>query len=112
MPPTPELLTPEEMGRADRAEVALGRPVAWLMENAGRAVARAVQRRFSPRRVVVLCGPGNNGGDGYVAARYLAEAGWPVVVAALVPAVGDAAAAAGWRGPRVAFAPGEVRRAD
>jgi hydroxyethylthiazole kinase-like uncharacterized protein yjeF len=113
MPATSELLTPAEMGRADRAAVALGRPVAWLMENAGRAVARAVRRRLSPRRTLVLCGPGNNGGDGYVAARYLEAAGWPVAVAALAPPVGDAiAAAAGFRGVRVGFAAAEAARAD
>ena len=108
-----ELLTPAEMGRADRASVALGRPVAWLMENAGRAVARAVRQRFAPCRVLVLCGPGNNGGDGYVAARWLEGWGWPVAVAALAPPVGDAIqAAAGWRGTRVPFSVAEVRRAD
>ena len=113
MPPTSELLTPTEMGRADRAAVALGRPVAWLMENAGRAVARAVRRRFAPCRTLVLCGPGNNGGDGYVAARYLEDAGWPVAVAALAPPVGDAIpAAAGFRGVRAGFAAAEAARAD
>jgi ADP-dependent NAD(P)H-hydrate dehydratase / NAD(P)H-hydrate epimerase len=113
MPPTPELLTPDEMGRADRAAVALGRPVAWLMENAGRAVARAVRRRFSPCRTLVLCGPGNNGGDGFVAARHLEDAGWPVAVASLAPPAGDAvAAAAGWRGVCVAFTPEEAARAE
>jgi hydroxyethylthiazole kinase-like uncharacterized protein yjeF len=112
MSPKPELLTPAEMGRADRAAVALGRPVAWLMENAGRAVARAVRRRFSPRRVLVLCGPGNNGGDGFVCARHLEDAGWPVAVAALAAPAGDAvAAAARWRGIRVPFAVEEIRRA-
>jgi len=112
--PTPlELLSPAEMGRADRAAVALGRPVAWLMENAGRAVARAVRQRFAPCRVLVLCGPGNNGGDGFVAARHLEQAGWPVATASLAPPVGDAIpAAARWRGPRVAFVADEVRRAD
>ena len=109
----PELLTPAEMARADRAAVALGRPVAWLMENAGRAVARAVRARFTPCRTLVLCGPGNNGGDGYVAARLLEGMGWPVAVAALAPAVGDAAQAASrWRGPCQPFSAAAAARAD
>ena len=101
------------MAVADHAAVAAGRPVAWLMENAGRAVARAVRARLAPCRALVLCGPGNNGGDGYVAARHLQQAGWPVAVAALAPPVGEAAAAAAsWRGPRADFAVAELRRAD
>ncbi len=100
------------MAQADRAAVAAGRPVAWLMENAGRAVARAVRARFAPRRTLVLCGPGNNGGDGYVAARHLQDAGWPVAVAALATPAGVAGeAAARWRGPRVPFTPAEAGRA-
>ena len=107
-----ELLTPAETALADRTAIALGHPVRTLMENAGRAVARAVRARFTPCRTLVLCGPGNNGGDGYVAARLLARAGWPVAVAALSPPKGDAAEAAGhWRGPMVPFAPAEVARA-
>ena len=107
-----ELLTPLETAIADRTAVAMGQPVATLMENAGRSVARVVRRRFVPCRTLVLCGPGNNGGDGYVAARRLAEWGWPVAVAAPAPARGDAAAAAtAWRGPNVAFEPAEAARA-
>ena len=109
----PELLTPEEMARADALSPGLGVPGPVLMENAGRAVARAVRRRFRPCRVLVLCGPGNNGGDGYVAARLLAETGWPVSIAALAPprAGSDAACAARrWRGPTVDFSPDEAAR--
>lgn len=108
------LLTPEEMGRADAFAIALGVSGERLMEAAGRAVARAAIRRFRPCRTLVLAGPGNNGGDGYVAARLLEQAGWPVAVAALAPPRegSDAArAAARWHGPMVPFAPEEVARA-
>jgi ADP-dependent NAD(P)H-hydrate dehydratase / NAD(P)H-hydrate epimerase len=110
-----ELLTPEEMARADAAAPSLGVPGPVLMANAGRAVARTILRRFRPCRTLVLAGPGNNGGDGYVAARLLQEAGWPVAVAALAPprAGSDAAgAAAQWRGPPAPFAPAEATRAE
>jgi hydroxyethylthiazole kinase-like uncharacterized protein yjeF len=108
-----ELLTPEEMARADAAAIAAGVAGIVLMERAGWAVARAA-RRFGPRRTLVLCGPGNNGGDGYVAARLLAEAGWPVSVAALAPpkpGTDAALAASAWSGPVVPFTPGEAARA-
>jgi hydroxyethylthiazole kinase-like uncharacterized protein yjeF len=104
--PPAELLGVAEMAAADRAAMAQGTPGLSLMEAAGRAVARAVMRLFPPQRVLVLAGPGNNGGDGYVAARYLLERGWPVAVAPLAPprAGSDAAEAARlWRGPTVPF---------
>jgi NAD(P)H-hydrate epimerase len=53
------------------------------MQNAGEAVACEIKRRFTPRAVSILCGPGNNGGDGFVAAAALAQAGWQVRVALL-----------------------------
>ncbi len=78
-----DLLTPTEMALADAAAARLGFATAALMEQAGRAVARAVRARFTPCRTLVLCGPGNNGGDGRVTARLLAETGWPATVAVL-----------------------------
>ena len=79
-----ELLTAEEMGRAEQIAAAAGLPTLTMMENAGRCVAEEVVRRY-PRgsRVVVLCGPGNNGGDGFVCARYLRERGYHVRLALL-----------------------------
>lgn len=76
------LLSVAEMARADAATIAAGTPGIVLMEKAGRAVADAVTRRVRPgARVLVLCGPGNNGGDGFVAARLLAERGCHVTLA-------------------------------
>jgi hydroxyethylthiazole kinase-like uncharacterized protein yjeF len=110
-----ELLTPAEMGQADRDAARHGHPGPALMEAAGRAVARSVMRHVGRCRVLVLAGPGNNGGDGYVAARLLAQEGWPVCLAALAPPRdgSDAAGAARrWQGPMVEFTPAETARAD
>ncbi len=80
-----EILTVAEMAAADQAAVAAGATSAELMERAGDAVAEAIVARHSPTETVVLAGPGNNGGDGYVVARRLKEQGWSVRVAASAP---------------------------
>jgi len=80
----PELLTPAEMGEADRLAVAAGAPSIDLMERAGRAVAnQAVRMARSAGRIAVLCGPGSNGGDGFIAARLLRAWGYKVCVGLL-----------------------------
>ncbi|MGE5564743.1 MAG: NAD(P)H-hydrate dehydratase [Parcubacteria group bacterium] len=95
-----EILTCAETAAADRAAIEAGTPGTALMERAGKAVARAVAERFERQPVVVLCGPGNNGGDGYVAAQELRELGWTVRVEALAPPASDDAkdAARKWTG--------------
>jgi ADP-dependent NAD(P)H-hydrate dehydratase / NAD(P)H-hydrate epimerase len=100
-----ELLTPEEMARADALTTAGGTAGYALMQRAGKNVAVAAAVLLRAReggKVAVFCGPGNNGGDGYVAARLLREQGFVVEVAALGdPRLlrGDAAAAfADWGG--------------
>src|SRR5690606_738182 len=97
------LLTVAEMYRADAAAIASGIAGEQLMANAGGAVAREIRARWSPRPVSILCGPGSNGGDGFVVARLLQDAGWPVRVGLLgnrERLAGDAARhAARWTGP-------------
>jgi ADP-dependent NAD(P)H-hydrate dehydratase / NAD(P)H-hydrate epimerase len=107
-----ELLTVAQMAQADRATIDAGTPGQQLMQRAGIAVGQEVSRRWSPRPITVLCGPGNNGGDGFVAANFLAQRGWQVRVALL----GDLAALRGdalahaqrWSGPIEPLQPGVV----
>lgn len=91
------LLTVEQMGTADRMTIAGGTPGIVLMERAGAGMARVIRRRYSVRSVLAACGPGNNGGDGFITARILRDAGWPVRLALLGDVEnlkGDAAIAA------------------
>ncbi|MGD0633283.1 MAG: NAD(P)H-hydrate dehydratase [Beijerinckiaceae bacterium] len=99
-----ELLLPAEMSEADRLSAQHGEKGSVLMERAGRAVAQAALRLLGEDRgrVIILCGPGNNGGDGFVAARVLREYGLEAVIGLLGPReklTGDAASAsAHWTG--------------
>ena len=106
------LLTPAQMGEADRAAEAAGVSGMALMEAAGGAVAVATGERWPMRPVTVLCGPGNNGGDGFVVARHLDAAGWPVKVALLgtrEKLSGDTARAASmWKGDLAPFTPDKI----
>ena len=95
------IVTAEQMRAAERRAIEAGTAETELMERAGRALAEAVSLYAGPRQTLILCGPGNNGGDGYVAARHLAAAGYSVRVAALAEPTADAAkwARALWEGP-------------
>lgn len=113
-----ELLTAEEMGRADRLAIAAGVPGLELMEAAGRAVADEAVALVARKgaAIAVLCGPGNNGGDGFVAARLLGQQGYRVRVALLgvrEGLTGDAAAMADrWGGDIEALTPATLGGAD
>ena len=75
----PHLLMPAEMSKADRFAIGAGTPGIALMERAGLAVAEEAARLAKSRgRIVILCGPGGNGGDGFVAARLLERRGYAV----------------------------------
>jgi NAD(P)H-hydrate epimerase len=111
-----ELLTVAQMTVADRTAIDGGVPGATLMENAGRAVAAAVDARYARGTAVVLCGPGNNGGDGFVAARHLRAIGWRVrlgLLGSVGKLRGDAAHHAGrWDGAVEALSPELLDGAD
>jgi hydroxyethylthiazole kinase-like uncharacterized protein yjeF len=95
------ILTAAQMRAAEDAAIAAGASVATLMERAGTGVAGAVHRLAAGAPVLIACGRGNNGGDGYVAARILKARGIAVRVAATGTPQGDTAiaACAGWDGP-------------
>ena len=101
MPQARPILTAERMRVAEQAAMYAGASVEQLMERAGAGLAEAVYRFAGPLQTLILCGPGNNGGDGYVAARYLAERGVQVRVAALAEPKSEAAiwARGQWSGP-------------
>lgn len=103
------ILTAAEMRAAEERAIANGATVESLMARAGREVAAAARALLAEGEVLVLCGPGNNGGDGYVAAAELAAAGLQVRVAATGEPRTDAArnARAGWNGPIESIADAE-----
>ena len=103
------VLTAAEMRAAEAQAIEAGTPVETLMDRAGRAAADAIRRYAGPVPALVLCGPGNNGGDGYVIARALRERGVDVRVAALGEPASPAAAAArrAWGGETVPLADAE-----
>ena len=100
-----KLVTAAEMRELDRRAIAeVGIPSLVLMENAGRTTYQVLRREFPylDGEVAVLAGRGNNGGDGFVVARYLAQAGLPVAVFLLGPkdqVKGDAEGKPGHPGP-------------
>ena len=100
VPADAPVLTADAMRAAEAACVAAGTTLAELMERAGAAVADTAWRMAAGAPILILCGPGNNGGDGYVAARRLAERGAAVRVAALTDPATELARAtrAAWTG--------------
>ncbi|MGE3623470.1 MAG: NAD(P)H-hydrate dehydratase [Bdellovibrionales bacterium] len=99
------LLTCAEMQRAEQKTFSAGVPGISLMQRAGESIAGIIREKWKPCRVLVLCGPGNNGGDGYIIAEDLRRRDWDVAVAALAmpgSLSGDAAMAAkNWQGQTI-----------
>jgi len=85
------ILTAEAIRACEQSAIDSGTPVETLMERAGKALAEATLRFAGPKPGLVVCGPRNNGGDGYVAARHLAERGVDVRVAAIAEPRSEAA---------------------
>lgn len=83
------ILTIAEMRKADALTIAKGTSSQSLMERAGKAIALAIEASTGPAKTLILCGPGNNGGDGYVVAEILRQKGWPVSVARSGPPTTD-----------------------
>jgi ADP-dependent NAD(P)H-hydrate dehydratase / NAD(P)H-hydrate epimerase len=113
----PELLTPAQMSGADRFAISAGTPGIELMERAGLAAADVAARLAKSRgRIAVLCGPGGNGGDGFIAGRLLNERGYAVELGLLGPRdalKGDPAlAAARYQGPVLDAAAIDLAAAD
>lgn len=110
------LLSVDEMYRADEAAIRGGVSGESLMENAGASVVVAIQSRWQPCRATILCGPGNNGGDGFVVARLLAEAGWTIrlaLIGDLEALKGDAKRhAARWTGEVEPLSPASLEGAE
>lgn len=110
------LLTPSQMGEADRLAVAAGVKSFRLMQAAAKAVADVILEHYYQRSVLVLCGPGNNGGDGFLVAQILKERGWPVQARLFdqkEKVSGDAALALGeWTGRVDAPQPTDIGDAD
>jgi hydroxyethylthiazole kinase-like uncharacterized protein yjeF len=109
-----EILTTAEMDRADRLNIAAGTPGFALMLSAGQAVAEAANELVEQGPILVVAGPGNNGGDGFVAAADLAAKGREVSVILMCERdalKGDAASAArGWKHPVLPFTPQAIGR--
>ena len=110
------VLSCAQMGEADRTTISAGIPGFTLMLRAGRGAATLIRRRYRPMPVLVACGPGNNGGDGFVIAEDLRRHGWPVTVAVLGDPVrlrGDALKALRlWDGPTVPVSVHLLEEAD